>query len=84
MTTPNASGTRAGRELPEPLIYRERDLKAATSLSRKAREDAMKAGTFPKPIHLGPKARGWLVSEITDWIDQRKALRDALSERGAG
>ncbi|BDI61810.1 helix-turn-helix transcriptional regulator [Qipengyuania nanhaisediminis] len=65
------------RELPKRLIYRERDLKAVTNTSRKFREDAMKAGTFPKPVPLGPKARGWLVSEIEDWIEERKAARDA-------
>lgn len=65
------------RELPKPLIYRERDLKALTSLSRKARDDAMKAGTFPRPIPLSPKARGWLASEIEQWLEQRKAARDA-------
>jgi len=70
-------GTAERRELPKPLIYRERDLKAVTNTSRKFREDAMKAGTFPRPVPLGPKARGWLVSEIEQWIEERKAARDA-------
>lgn len=73
---------RERQELPKPLIYRERDLKALTSLSRKARQDAMTAGTFPRPIPLGPKARGWLVSEIEAWIEQRKAVRDADRAQG--
>lgn len=68
---------RKPRELPQPLIYREADLKALTSLSRKAREDAMKAGTFPRAVPLSTKARGWLASEIADWIEERKAARDA-------
>lgn len=63
--------------LPKPLIYRESAMQAVTSLSRKAREDAMRAGTFPKPIPLSTKARGWLVSEIEQWIEERKAARDA-------
>lgn len=61
-----------------------RELRALTSLSRKAREDAMTAGTFPRPIPLGPKARGWLVSEIEAWIEERKAIRDAARNAGAG
>ena len=65
------------RPLPKPLIYRERELQSVTSLSRKAREDAMRAGTFPRPLPLSVKARGWLVSEIEAWIEQRKAARDA-------
>lgn len=75
MNTEPATGDR--RELPKPLIYRERDLKALTSLSRKAREDAMKAGTFPRPVPLSTKARGWLASEIEEWLEERKAARDA-------
>ena len=79
MNTEQSAGERMSqrRPLPKPLIYRERDLKALTSLSRKAREDAMKAGTFPRPVPLSTKARGWLASEIEDWIEERKAARDA-------
>jgi hypothetical protein len=39
----------ARRELPKPLIYRERELRALTSLSRKAREDAMPAADAAQP-----------------------------------
>lgn len=71
-------GKRQPKPLPKPLIYRERDLKALTSLSRKAREDAMKAGSFPRPVPLtDAKARGWLASEIEQWLEERKAARDA-------
>lgn len=70
---------RKRRELPEPLIYRERDLDAVTRMSRKAREDAIREGTFPKPIPLSTRARGWLVSEIEEWLEQRVALRDRAS-----
>ena len=64
------------RPLPKPLIYRERDLRAVTTLSRKAREDMMRAGMFPKPIPLSVKARGWLVSEVEAWLESRRAARD--------
>lgn len=67
---------RQRRELPAPLIYRERDLDAVTRMSRKAREDAIREGTFPKPFPLSTRARGWLVSEIEEWLEQRVALRD--------
>ena len=30
-----------------------------------------KQGTFPRPIKLGPRASGWLESEIDEWIAQR-------------
>ena len=70
-------GTRNRRPLPKQLIYRERDLNRMTTLSRKAREDAMAAGTFPKPIQLSVKARGWLAEEVHDWLASKIAMRDA-------
>jgi prophage regulatory protein len=33
-------------------------------------------GTFPKQINLGPRAVGWLESEIQEWIDARIQDRD--------
>lgn len=74
--TPTETNERKRRELPAPLIYRERDLDAVTRMSRKAREDAIREGTFPKPIPLSTRARGWLVSEIHDWLKQRAEMRD--------
>lgn len=71
LTPATESKDRKRRELPAPLIYRERDLDAVTRMSRKAREDAMREGEFPKPIQLSVRARGWLVSEIHDWLASR-------------
>jgi prophage regulatory protein len=34
-------------------------------------------GTFPKQINLGPRAVGWLESEIQAWIDSRIQSRDS-------
>jgi len=31
----------------------------------------MAAGTFPKNIKLGPRAVGWLETEIDDWLQSR-------------
>ena len=36
----------------------------------------IKAGRFPKPIHLGPNSIAWLVEEICAWEQKR------ISERG--
>jgi prophage regulatory protein len=36
----------------------------------------MAAGTFPKSIPLGPRARAWLETEIEAWIEARIAARD--------
>jgi prophage regulatory protein len=36
----------------------------------------IKAGTFPKPVRLGPKAVGWISAEIDSWIAERVQQRD--------
>lgn len=36
----------------------------------------IKAGEFPKPVHLGKRARAWRSDEIDAWIDERTAERD--------
>ena len=39
----------------------------AVGLARATIYKRMKAGTFPKPIQLGPRAVAWDESEIADW-----------------
>jgi len=40
--------------------------------------DVQNAGLAPKPIRLGgPRSVGWLISELEEWIEQRRAERDA-------
>jgi prophage regulatory protein len=41
--------------------------------------DLQNAGLAPKPIHLGPRSVGWLISELEAWVEQRRAERDAKS-----
>ncbi len=49
-----------------------------TGLSKSSVYQSAKNGQFPKPIRLGPRAVGWVESEIADWIDQRiQAAREA-------
>ena len=57
--------------LPETL--------ARTGLTRTRLYDAVAAGTFPKPVKLGPQARaiGFVDSEVADWISTRIAAREA-------
>lgn len=37
--------------------------------------DLMKAGQFPKPVALSPRARGWIEAEVVAWISDRAATR---------
>jgi prophage regulatory protein len=39
--------------------------------------DMQSAGLAPRPIHLGPRSVGWLISELEEWIERRRAERDA-------
>ena len=34
----------------------------------------IKAGTFPAPISLGGRSRGWVDTDIDEWLDRRIAL----------
>jgi prophage regulatory protein len=43
----------------------------ASSIYRK-----VASGQFPAPIKLGESASGWLLSEIEQWIAERRAERD--------
>lgn len=39
-----------------------------TGLSRSAIYARLRAETFPAPIALGPRTRGWMSEDIADWI----------------
>lgn len=49
-------------------ILRRPQVEARTGLSRSTIYASIKAGTFPAPISLGPKAVGWVDSDINNWI----------------
>jgi prophage regulatory protein len=42
--------------------------------------DLQNAGLAPKPIHLGLRAVGWLISELEDWVEARKRERDEAGD----
>ncbi len=52
-------------------ILRLQSVKARTGLARSTIYLYMSKGTFPKPVSLGPRAVGWVESEIEDWLKQR-------------
>lgn len=72
--TPRGVATDAGRKA---RIMRVREVCTRTGLARTTIWTYAAAGTFPKPIRLGPNAAGWLESEVDAWIDAR------IAERGA-
>lgn len=52
-------------------ILRLPEVIAATGLARSTIYKAIKDGTFPASIPLGPRAVGWLSIHIDEWISQR-------------
>jgi len=60
-----------------PRVLRMPEVAKRTGLSRTVIYEQVKDGTFPKPLRLGPKASGWLDSEVSDWIRAKAAQREA-------
>ncbi len=56
-------------------ILRLPDVIATTGLRRTAIYDAIRRGTFPAPLALTDRARGWKISDIRAWIDSRESAR---------
>lgn len=52
-------------------ILRRKQVQARTGLSRSTIYLYVKDGAFPKPIALGPRAVGWIESEVSEWIAAR-------------
>lgn len=52
-------------------ILRLAAVKKRTGYGRSSVYAKMARGEFPKSISLGPRAVGWLASEIDAWIEQR-------------
>ncbi len=54
-------------------ILRLPTVKARTGLSRSTIYLRMTLGQFPKQVALGPRAVGWLESDINAWLAERIA-----------
>ena len=52
------------------LLHR-REVEARVGLSRSAIYRQMRAGTFPCPVRVGPKAVRWSAAEIEAWLASR-------------
>jgi len=55
-------------------------VKTQTGLSRTTVYRLVKAGSFPVPKQLGPRAVGWLASDLARW---RKGRPDARADQAA-
>jgi prophage regulatory protein len=50
-----------------------------TGVAKTTWYDWEKKGLAPRSIPLGKHARGYLISELEAWIEQRRAARDATA-----
>ncbi len=57
-----------------PTILRRHQVQQRTGLSRSTLYQYIKEGAFPASVQLGPRAVGWLESDISDWITARVKL----------
>jgi prophage regulatory protein len=60
-------------------ILRLPGVKHRTGLSRSTIYMYISSGTFPSPVPLGPRAVGWLESEVDSWLAAQISRR-----RGSG
>ena len=58
----------------EPTILRRPQVQQRTGLSRSTLYQYIKDGEFPASVQLGPRAVGWLESDVSDWITARVKL----------
>ena len=58
-------------------ILRLPEVKARVGLCRASIYQHMAAGSFPRPIALGLRARGWVEGEIDSWIAVRIEARQS-------
>jgi len=59
-------------------VAREPQRRAITGVSTSSWYELQAKGLAPRPIRLGgPRSVGWLVSELEEWVEQRRAERDA-------
>ncbi|HEY8099886.1 MAG TPA: AlpA family phage regulatory protein [Burkholderiaceae bacterium] len=68
----------------EQTIYRLPQVLERVRVSRSTLYNWIKAGKFKRPLELGPRAIGWLSSDIDDYIQSRVDLRQRPLEKIPG
>ena len=59
------------------LIYRRETLLKILGISKSTLRNWMLTQGFPCPIQLGPRAVGWVASQVQAWLDQRPKIAPA-------
>jgi prophage regulatory protein len=74
---PTAIG--ASRDLGQRVISLA-EVMAKTGMSKSTIYALVSQGAFPSQIKLTDRKSGWLLSEIDQWIEQKRLQRDAAKE----
>lgn len=62
-------------EQASPRILRRQEVERRVGLSKPTLYRRIERGEFPKPVPLGPRAVGWLSTEIDQWIAEQASKR---------
>ena len=54
-------------------VHRRPEVSGRTGLGKSSLYANVQNGTFSRPINLGPRAVGWIESEIVAWIEEHVA-----------
>jgi len=65
--------TTTNQQQQTDIVLRWPELAKRVPISRSHAHALAAQGKFPKPIKLGPRASGWLESEINAWLADRVA-----------
>ena len=57
-------------------ILRLKDVIEKTGLARSTIYKYMDEGCFPRPVSLGGRTKGWVDSEVHEWIAEKIQSRD--------
>ena len=68
-----------GSDAPARVLRLPR-VQARTGLSQSTIYARVANGTFPKPVRLGPRAVGWIESEVDEWIREQIAASRGCAE----
>lgn len=55
----------------QDILIRSREVQARTGLPKSSLHNKVKAGAFPAPVKLGPRAVAWRESDVNAWIEGR-------------
>ncbi|MDB3929775.1 AlpA family transcriptional regulator [Paracoccaceae bacterium] len=66
--------------MTQKCILRRQEVERRCGVARSTIYQWMCKGQFPRRVHLGQRAVGWLASDIEQWIKQRSTAQSDSDE----